>query len=172
MEYFRIEGVVGKLYFRCEPYLATLSTEACADMWRKGNREGDEDRIRCLRCPLGAKHAGERDASMSVLKSTLICGRCHRNASRLVYKHLCVSCYNREREILIGRNAKGSKPTRLKPLERRRLKYTEGDKVKTLELERSASVDELIVALLRDSDKHVRIGFSAEVPALDQLRLW
>jgi hypothetical protein len=39
-----------------------------------------------------------------------VCPRCLRPAPRLINGWLCVSCYNRHREVLVGRNAKGSRP--------------------------------------------------------------
>lgn len=39
-----------------------------------------------------------------------ICPRCARPASRMIAKHHCVSCYNRDREARLGKNAKGTRP--------------------------------------------------------------
>lgn len=110
---------------------------------------------------------------MSPLKGTTICGRCHRIAPRLIRGHICVSCYNREREILLGKNAKGGKPVKLRPLSRRRVYYLEAGEPKTLHMELSAATDELIVATLRDAHNRARFAFRGEIRgAPSQLRLW
>lgn len=173
VDYFQIEAVPGRMFFRCDRQRATLSTDACAHNWRLANHENSERRTICKCCPLGAVHAGEVAASMSPLKGTLTCSRCHRPAVRLIGKTLCVSCYNRERERLVGRNAKGTQPVKLPPLERRRIRYMHGDEPRLLTLERSVDTDELIVAALRDSQKRVRFAFHGPMPAsLKQLRIF
>jgi hypothetical protein len=48
-----------------------------------------------------------------------ICPRCRRGGSRMIGGRLCVSCWNREREVKIGRNAKNTRPQLV--LEPRRL---------------------------------------------------
>jgi len=172
-EYFTIADVPGKTYFRCERYAASISTESCASMWREGNHDNSEARFRCKCCPLGALHAGETAASMSPLKGALICSRCHQTANRLIGKTLCVSCYNRQREWVIGKNAKGTKPVKLAPLEPRRIRYLSGKEPRTLYLPLTIDTDELIVSVLRDSPNKVRFGFSGAMRgAPSQLRLW
>lgn len=173
VEYFRIADVPGKQYFRCDRYSATLSTEACAGMWRKANHENSEAQFKCRICPLGAVHAGETAASMSPLKGTTICGRCHRTAVRLIRKHLCVSCWNRERELIIGKNAKGTRPVKLRPLGKRSMFYREGNETKVLRMDYSAAMDELVVAVLRDAANRAVFAFRGDMRGLPaQLRLW
>jgi hypothetical protein len=41
-----------------------------------------------------------------------ICARCLLESDRMIHGYLCVSCYNREREYRIGRNAKGKPPVK------------------------------------------------------------
>lgn len=173
VEYFEIVELPGVKHFTCDRYKATLSIEACAGMWRAGNHEGSEARFRCKVCPLGALHAGETAASMSPLKGMTICGRCHTGANRLIGKHLCVSCYNRQREWLLGKNAKGTKPVKLPPLEPRRIRYMAGNAPKTLYTPLSVDTEELIISALRDSKDKVRFGFSGDIRGIPaQLRLW
>lgn len=172
-EYFEIVELPGVKHFTCDRYKATLSTEACAGMWRAGNHEGSEARFRCKVCPLGALHAGETAASMSPLKGMTICGRCHTGVARLIGKHLCISCYNRQREYLIGKNAKGTKPVKLAPLEARRIRYMSGKAPKTLYMPLTVDTEELIISALRDSKDTVRFGFSGDIRGIPaQLRLW
>lgn len=165
--------VPGRLFFRCDRMRGTLSTTACADMWRKANDMNDGSCANCMRCPIGAVHAGEVAASMSPLKGTLTCGRCHRPASRLIRKHLCVSCQNRAYEVEKGRNAKGTAPVKHCHLAPRRIRYMHGDEVCTLALRQTADTDELMVAVLRDSKKRAVFAFAGHAPAaIRQARLF
>lgn len=173
VQYFANPDVPGKTFFACVRLRATLSTASCSAMWRKADECDDGAHQACRLCPTGAVHAGEVAASMSPLKGTLTCARCHRNASRLIGAMVCVSCYNRQREVLVGRNAKGTAPVKLVALEPRRIRYRHGDEVRTMRVRHSIDVDELIVAVLRDSKNRVTFAFnSAPPPAIRQARLW
>lgn len=171
-DYFEIAELPGVKHFTCDRYRATLSTDACASNWRDGNHEGSEARFRCKVCPLGALHAGETAASMSPLKGMTICGRCHTGATRLIGKHLCISCYNRSREYLIGKNAKGTAPIKLAKLEPRSIRYKAGKVVKTLHLPLSVDTEELIIATLRDSRDDATFAWNPDMRSVSQLRLW
>lgn len=173
-EYFRIDDC-DKQFFRCDRLHATLSTDACAVNWRAGNNENDGRREACRSCSIGAMHAGETTASMSPLKGTLICSRCHRQSSRswLIGKWLCVSCWNREREWIRGRNAKGNRPTKMKRLDPRSIRIDEAGEVKTLYRQLSQSVDELVVGALRDCKGSVTFMANPQAAAqFPQLRLF
>jgi hypothetical protein len=170
VEYMQL--VPGKLHFRCDRQRATLSTEACAEMWRQANHENIESRLGCRCCPLGAEHAGERLASMSALKGTPTCARCHRGAERLIHGMHCVSCYNRQREVIRGKNAKGTAPTRIAPLQPRRIWFLAGRVLTTLASPLTMDTTELVVAALRDSQDRVRFAFKAQAPRAAQLSLW
>ncbi|MGF6900383.1 hypothetical protein [Paraburkholderia sp. GAS348] len=155
-EYFEFAELPGVKHFRCDRYNATLSVDACAGMWRDGNHALTEKRMRCKVCPVGAMHAGKLDANPSPLRGLKICARCHATASRLIGRHLCISCYNRQREQLIGKNAKGTKPVKLAPLQRRTVSYMAGGKLKTKTVDRSLDATEVIIAVLRDEEDSVR----------------
>lgn len=173
VDYFGMENVPGKVFFRCDRMRATLATSSCASMWRRENDLNDGQHAACRLCALGAVHAGEVAASMSPLKGTLTCARCHRTSGRLISKMLCVSCYNRQAEALKGRNAKGTAPIKIGPLQPRRIRYLCGGEVKALALRHTVDTDELIVAALRDSRQRVTFGFnSSPPPAVRQARLW
>lgn len=152
----------GVQFFRCDRLRATLSVPSCATMWKGGNRDNVERLARCKACPMGAVHAGETAASMSPLMGQCVCARCHSGASRLIGKHLCISCYNRQREWIIGRNSKGSAPSKMAPLAARRIRFMCGGTPVTLALEHSADTMELVVAALRDSRKRVMFAFSGQ----------
>lgn len=172
VEYFEREEIPGRPHFRCERLSATLSVSSCATMWKQANHENVERLSRCKTCPLGAVHAGETAASMSPLMGTAVCARCHRGATRLIGKHLCISCYNRQREVLVGKNSKGSRPIKLAPLCRRRLRYVEDGAVSSLVLEHSQDMTELVVTVLRDSKKRVQFAFHGQPRGLQQARLF
>lgn len=172
--YFERAELPGRQFFRCDRMRATLSTDACQGMWRKANGDGGDggEREACLRCPLGAQHAGAIDANLSSLHLAKLCARCHRPASRLINGMVCVSCMNRQYEFLRGRNAKGTIPT-MKPLCRRRVRFTAGGEPCSLVVQHSLDTDELVVAALRDNKNRVRFGFGAQVPtSIRQLRLF
>jgi hypothetical protein len=173
VEYFEMPEIPGRKYFRCDKLRATLSVDACAIQWRKANHHNDENCSRCKCCSLGAVHAGETAASMSPLKGTLTCARCHKRSTRLIGKHLCVSCANRQYEVLKGRNAKGTKPVKLAPLHPRTIHFHHGSVRRSLSLPLSVDTDELIVSALRDSINTVTFFFRANLTGLPiQLRLW
>lgn len=173
VDYFEMQGLPGKPFFRCERMRATLATAACSAMWRRANDLNDGTHAACRLCALGSVHAGEVAASMSPLKGTLTCARCHRAGGRLIGKMLCVSCYNRQAEVIKGRNAKGTAPVKVGPLESRRIRYLHGGDVRSLVLRHTVDMDELIVSVLRDSRQRVAFAFnSAPPPAVRQARLW
>ena len=88
-------------------------------------------------------------------------------------KHLCVSCYNRQREFLIGANSKGTVPTKVGQLERRRIRYLSGPDPVQLILDHSRDTMELVVTALRDSRKRVTFAFHSQAQAqLQQQRLF
>jgi len=169
IDYFSMPETPGVTYFACERLRAKFPVGSCAQMWRQANHEKNENRLGCKGCPIGAAHAGETTASLSRLRNSLVCGRRHRSAHRLVGKHLCVSCKNREYEYLKGRNAKGTMPIKLKALEHRTLHYMQGDEMRTLHLRLSVDTEELIVSALRDSANKVRFLFSGTMQLMRRL---
>jgi hypothetical protein len=162
------------LYFHCERLLATISTNDCARMWRDAHDQNSERRRQCRGCPLGAQHAGVPDANLCDIHGVKICARCRREASRLIWGNICVSCRNREYEFMRGYNARGTPLTKLKTLEPRQIRYLEGGTIRVRRATLSASVDELIVGTLRDAAKCVTFGFAgfAQASLLRQQRLF
>lgn len=98
---------------RCERRACSLTVTSCAASWNAAQRrrpEPWEGLWHCRSCPIGAANAGKPTTINAADDLQAICPRCARHAFRLIKGRLCVSCYNREREARIGRNAKGSKP--------------------------------------------------------------
>jgi len=99
-----------------------LTPKTCASMWERARRSQADALVRlapCVGCHIGASNAGvkvKQVASKPKPGDGLSCVRCGSGGRRLVGGRLCVSCYNREREYLAGRNAKGDAPTQHRPL--------------------------------------------------------
>jgi hypothetical protein len=91
---------------------------------------------------------------------------------RLIRGNLCVSCYNREREVIRGRNARGMVPTKLARLDPRSICYSENGAVRIARTERTAGLAELVVATLRDATHQVIFGWRAPRVGLRQGRLF
>jgi hypothetical protein len=123
--YFESEGVPGQ-YFACSHY-GTMSTTACARNFTEAPQSIKRGRLQhCLGCSIGRKHAGGDDRpepapAASSIVYRIACVRCRRDGrtsgSRLIGRlrlvrrgSICVSCFNREREVIFGANAKGARP--------------------------------------------------------------
>ena len=89
--------------FDCIKLKARLAKQSCAKRYLSRNF------ITCSGCAVGAVHAGvKRDDVQVMLKDT--CVRCQKKAQRLIKNKLCISCYNREREYLVGKDRRGKAP--------------------------------------------------------------
>ncbi|MDO3558292.1 hypothetical protein [Ralstonia pseudosolanacearum] len=164
VQYFEMPEMPGRVYFACAPLRCTLSVDACVANWRASNEAGPVGgNVQCKRCSVGARHAGGVDANASPLRGTMTCARCHRSATRLIRQHICVSCFNREREAILGRNCKGSRPEKLtaEMLGQRAISYQAGGEVRTRVVERSVDTVEVMVAVLRDEKQAPRFGWRA-----------
>jgi hypothetical protein len=162
IEYFTYPELPDRPMFECAALRATLQVERCAGMWTEANGKNPPERLaKCRNCPIGALHAGEVEFDVSVLRGTGICSRCHRGGMRLIGGDICVSCWNRAREVIVGRNAKGKPPKIHPPLAPRSITVRSGGQNITIKREHSVSTDELVVAGLRDCTRQVLFGFSA-----------
>lgn len=160
---FQIPEMPGVDHFACVRLHATLPVRACASMWHQANDAADDRRITCRGCPVGAGHAGIHNASLSPIFGILICGRCHSGATRLICGSLCVSCKNREYELVRGRNARGQYPSRLKPLAAHSLPYWENGAPLRITKPLATSSTELIVDLLRDAHHLLTFAWRAQL---------
>lgn len=162
----------GAAFFECTRLHANLTTSACTGMWRGANEQRNERYTACRSCFVGATHAGVTNASRSPIRGALVCARCARGATRLINKSLCVSCYNRERELIRGRNARGMVPTKLAPLAPRTVFYMANGRAQVLRSERTTNSAELIIATLRDAIHTVAFAWRGPRIGLRQLRLF
>lgn len=88
--------------FECLRLHAWLSPDACAENFTRGRYH------QCVGCTVGCRHAGLDPGERESFRRKP-CYRCVRAGVRQVCG-LCISCYNREREVLVGINAKGDFP--------------------------------------------------------------
>jgi hypothetical protein len=151
VSYRQIPEIPGASFFDCTRLHAGLKTTACAEMWRAANEERSERYTACRSCPVGATHAGVSNASRSPIRNALVCQRCGRGATRLIRKAWCVSCANRQYELIKGRNARGMVPTKLAPLAPRSVYYMANGRTVLKRMEHTTHSGELIVAAMRDS---------------------
>ncbi|CAH1747494.1 protein of unknown function [Thauera humireducens] len=90
--------------FRCHAQHLDLSREACADFHKRRKT------VSCARCPIGAHHAGRRaPAEAAPMNGCARCGR-QDGARRLIHGRICVSCFNRQGEVIRGYDRKGNVP--------------------------------------------------------------
>jgi hypothetical protein len=133
VEYFTVDGFSGR-YFACARY-GTLSVMACARNFEAAPQAIKAGRLEgCVGCSIGALHGGRNHAEIAAVPQASrprVCVRCRRSGCeadsrlvgrmRLVRGHtICVSCYNREREVVHGANAKGGTPRKWAGLHRPR----------------------------------------------------
>lgn len=170
--YRAIPEMPGAAFFDCTRLHANLTTVACTAMWRSANEQRSERYTACRSCFVGATHAGVSNATRSPISCALVCARCARGATRLIHGNLCVSCYNRERELIRGRNARGMVPTKLAPLSPRQVFYMANGRAQVLRSERTTNSAELIIATLRDAMHTVAFAWRGSRFGLRQLRLF
>ncbi len=108
MEIFQCPSIPGKL---------TLSEVSCANQYKAAQTKDWRYRLpHCVSCQIGAKNAGLEVGTPFQHKA--LCVRCGSGEGRMVMGRLCMSCYNREREWRLGKNAKGGVPREYRPLGR------------------------------------------------------
>jgi len=165
IEYFTVPELPGKPMFHCTRRSASLQVASCAALWTQtNNNKSPECSQLCKSCPIGAHHAGEGDIAQSSLCGIPICSRCQRTGLRLIGHDICVSCWNRERECVIGKNARGRKPLNHPPLVPHAVTVMTGGNVVTVRKQRAVSVDELIIGALRDNTRQVYFGLRVVRP--------
>ena len=155
VNYFSMEGAPGQ-YFTCGRY-GTMSVPSCARNYAAAPAASKSGRLEaCVGCAVGREHAGETltlpvvSAAPAAPETGLFCVRCRKSGRdeesrlvgrmRLVRDHtICVSCYNREREVLKGANAKGAKPKKWKHLYFARVGLVSGGALRVEQLSQPVS---------------------------------
>ena len=154
-------------YFDCSRWGACLSVSTCAGMWKSANgptRPLPESRLyRCHRCEVGGSHAGQPAETGNELFGKRICDRCHRLSSRIIHGELCVSCYNREREVIIGKNGRGAPPVKHPPLSPRRVLVSVDGRVAESIYPHTVDMTEVYVSIMRHQHGLIIFGFKGHV---------
>lgn len=137
LKYTELDGLPGIKVFSCHRLKASLTATSCASNF------ADAKHMACVGCPIGSAHRDAiamkpvsmdrydkavKDAARWDSNKGIACVRCERTGAtattfvarfRLIKSRgLCVTCYNRQREVEIGVNSKGATPVKwahLKP---------------------------------------------------------
>lgn len=158
VEYFAIEGVPGR-YFECPSGMGRLSVKSCAENYCIGQQGASARyaRLRCHGCGIGALHAAQQSgkpdpscAGRPMLSGRRICARCLRPSLRIIGGHLCVSCYNRQREALV-RQASGIASSHKRAPGSLRVLVVDGQRLSVMRVDRAASALEAAVIAARRS---------------------
>jgi hypothetical protein len=171
----------GLKFFRCEPHRATLSMKGCASRWAEAQAATGQLAERmadCRSCVIGAAHAGAEHVHHSRLFGVMICprdaGDRHTGGTmRMIGNRRCVSCYNREREMKAGRNARGNVPTELleRPLHTVRYHLQVNGRAKRARMHEVSGLPEAVLQTLRTIKGDVTFAFRGPDHTLRQPRL-
>lgn len=107
IRYFRPEYAPDIELFECTRLHASMTIQACARRWL--TRE-----YPCVSCEIGEWHAAQLGLHRRIqasMPTPAPCLRCGRGTLKRVGGTLCISCWNRTREWVLGRNRKGGRPT-------------------------------------------------------------
>ncbi len=183
--YSVIAAAPGLEFFTCERLRASMSVKGCGTRWTEaqggeGGRYGNsvfEARASltntCRSCPIGAAHAGADHVHHSKLYGASICPACRTGATRMIGNKVCVSCYNRRRELRAGKNARGNAPIELMqrpvhPIEFRMAVDGRPRRVRA----QGADLLEPMVQALRVTKGELVFAFSGPERTLQQARLF
>jgi hypothetical protein len=162
VEYTTNPAAPGLKFFSCTAFRAILSQQGCGSRWRGAQTATGREAERyaaCRGCPIGAAHAGERHVRYSRWYGVQICPRCDKGGLRMIRNRTCVSCYNRDRELKVGRNRRGNKPVEVMaraPRVHRMAVSIDGEV--SLVSEPATSLKELMIQTLRTARGEVLFG--------------
>jgi hypothetical protein len=139
--------------------------KGCAARWRTAQTAfGDAaDRFAaCRGCPIGAPHAGYAHVNYSPWYDVGICPRCAKGTTRMIGNRRCVGCYNRQREMKAGRNARGNLPIKLleRPLRRVDLLLEVDGEARRFVDHESTGMLETIIQVLRATKGQIAFAFA------------
>jgi len=147
----------------------TISPASCASMWQRARSLRNETYNpveACCGCAIGARCAGFEDAAEERKTGLIdhICTRCHRSATRFVYGRICISCYNRGREVMIGKNARGAVPKYLPAMISVHVAYQDDGVLRQVDVNQVADETEARLALVRKSSHVLAFVRSPDLP--------
>jgi len=170
---------MGLEMFLCERRTLTLSTAGCSRLYISANGpkrpDAWEGRMSCISCPIGAANSGKPQSSVSALSEALrmLCPRCGRQSSRLIWGLLCASCDVRQREARAHKNAKGSVPALTAQLHTQRLAVASGAEAPRIMTHKGvSSLQEAIIHLSKSAAHSASYGRRAvHFPHVRQLEM-
>ena len=116
------------MYFECARLSAYLTKDACGKNFEAAHQKATDETplrlLKCRGCNMGRSLHTDSDAPQSWVdvRNPGSCVRCGRSDLRLIPSaSTCVSCFNRERESRIGKNARGRMPQTMVILSPRRV---------------------------------------------------
>ena len=140
--------------FECKARQARLTKRGCQGQWEKAQADKPEpwqSLWHCRSCPVGAANAGLVQPKHADEALSKLCPRCGRLTERMIKGRLCISCYNRAREVVRGKNCKGNAPVRVAEAIRSIIAIFTVNGVEDIrEFEGVTSVNEILVLLLRE----------------------
>lgn len=167
----------GMKFFRCGPLRASMSMQGCASRWREAQLASGEaaDRlVSCRGCAIGAAHAGFQPVRYSPHYGASICPRCGKGTTRMIGGRVCVSCYNRAREMRAGKNARGNRPIELlqSPLRTVEIRLEVDASARRMRDRETSSMTETMLQVLRTTKGEIAFGFAGPERLLRQGRLF
>lgn len=149
--------------FDCERLHARLTAPSCAARWKKAAErlpDPASSLSHCRSCPIGAAHAGVTVSPVEAGADSWrnVCCRCLRHADRLIRDRHCVSCYNRDREARLGRNAKGGRPHLCDQLGTVTVAVRRAGAVELVTAQRVTGIAEVMVAIARATKVPISFG--------------
>ncbi len=175
LQYVTLEGVPGK-YFTCPSGYGLLGVAACARNFTDAPEQMRAGRLqKCIGCERGRIHSGAPKVeaapkAQQSLQYRPVCVRCRRDGTaqgtrligklRLVRAHtVCVSCFNREKEVIAGRNSKGAKPKKWGGLFYSRAAYVADGKAIVIDMP-DPVIDRIEVALTMIRRGHKSVAWA------------
>lgn len=145
--------------FQCDRLRMRLTTTSCAGFWRAAQklpRDSGRNIVNCKGCPVGAANAGQPIAQSRVAWTEAdggTCIRCWKTGRKMVSGRICVSCYNRQLEVVKGRNRKGSRPRLQLHLHTVSMILVEPSAAHTRRIEKVASGTEAVICAMRETQR-------------------
>ena len=154
---------------RCKRRSMTLSVAGCGRLWGGAQQKFADGKLQpwmgiatCRTCPTGAHNAGRAAEAVFVPAAILAtyCPRCALPAPRLIGGRLCISCYNRDREALVGRDAKGNRPKLCDRIHDECLIVIGNGDARKVDVSRVLGAAEAMIRVAREAKAPISFGWS------------